>query len=263
MTMRWRNVGLIFRREVLDQLRDRRTLFMIALLILSGCADENSSVVDSAKPRINSEDRTVQSQVVEAAVQEAAQRDLHIKPLHTTLQHWERAWIFSADNIKSLKIYTVVEQDHQELGICDEIALWSSEDSNAAGVLTSNLVFGEAFTHPDQFTAYVNAQISRDNLVHDGEVGTRYFAAVNAPHDLLARTSSISESKLKPGKHLIGVHALLTESQADQVRGATSISELLEAIPIDAMTVKTWLEWESHDKGLDDQANPVSNSSNR
>jgi len=30
--MRWRNVGLIFRREVLDQLRDRRTLFMIAVL---------------------------------------------------------------------------------------------------------------------------------------------------------------------------------------------------------------------------------------
>ena len=32
--MRWRNVGLIFRREVLDQLRDRRTLFMIAVLPL-------------------------------------------------------------------------------------------------------------------------------------------------------------------------------------------------------------------------------------
>lgn len=30
--MRWRNVGLIFRREVIDQLRDRRTLFMIAVL---------------------------------------------------------------------------------------------------------------------------------------------------------------------------------------------------------------------------------------
>lgn len=30
--MRWRNIGLIFRREVLDQLRDRRTLFMIAVL---------------------------------------------------------------------------------------------------------------------------------------------------------------------------------------------------------------------------------------
>lgn len=32
--MRWRNVGLIFRREVIDQLRDRRTLFMIAVLPL-------------------------------------------------------------------------------------------------------------------------------------------------------------------------------------------------------------------------------------
>lgn len=30
--MNWRNVGLIFRREVLDQLRDRRTLFMILVL---------------------------------------------------------------------------------------------------------------------------------------------------------------------------------------------------------------------------------------
>ncbi|MCA9172846.1 MAG: CPBP family intramembrane metalloprotease domain-containing protein, partial [Planctomycetales bacterium] len=30
--MRWRNVRLIFRREVRDQLRDRRTLFMIAVL---------------------------------------------------------------------------------------------------------------------------------------------------------------------------------------------------------------------------------------
>ncbi len=32
--MQWRNVGLIFRREVIDQLRDRRTLFMIAVLPL-------------------------------------------------------------------------------------------------------------------------------------------------------------------------------------------------------------------------------------
>uniref|UniRef100_A0A7C2JY58 CPBP family intramembrane metalloprotease n=1 Tax=Schlesneria paludicola TaxID=360056 RepID=A0A7C2JY58_9PLAN len=32
--MNWRNIGLIFRREVLDQLRDRRTLFMIAVLPL-------------------------------------------------------------------------------------------------------------------------------------------------------------------------------------------------------------------------------------
>jgi sodium transport system permease protein len=32
--MNWRNVGLIFRREVIDQLRDRRTLFMIAVLPL-------------------------------------------------------------------------------------------------------------------------------------------------------------------------------------------------------------------------------------
>ncbi len=30
--MNWRNVGLIFRREVLDQLRDRRTLFMVLVL---------------------------------------------------------------------------------------------------------------------------------------------------------------------------------------------------------------------------------------
>ena len=30
--MNWRNVGLIFQREVLDQLRDRRTLFMVAVL---------------------------------------------------------------------------------------------------------------------------------------------------------------------------------------------------------------------------------------
>jgi sodium transport system permease protein len=30
--MSWRNIGLIFRREVSDQLRDRRTLFMIAVL---------------------------------------------------------------------------------------------------------------------------------------------------------------------------------------------------------------------------------------
>ena len=30
--MSWRNVILIFRREVLDQLRDRRTLFMVAVL---------------------------------------------------------------------------------------------------------------------------------------------------------------------------------------------------------------------------------------
>lgn len=32
--MNWRNIGLIFRREGLDQLRDRRTLFMIAVLPL-------------------------------------------------------------------------------------------------------------------------------------------------------------------------------------------------------------------------------------
>jgi len=32
--MNWRNIGLIFRREVMDQLRDRRTLFMIAVLPL-------------------------------------------------------------------------------------------------------------------------------------------------------------------------------------------------------------------------------------
>lgn len=32
--MNWRNVWLIFRREVLDQLRDRRTLFMVAVLPL-------------------------------------------------------------------------------------------------------------------------------------------------------------------------------------------------------------------------------------
>src|SRR5579871_5927503 len=31
---KWRNVSLIFRREVRDQLRDRRTLFMIAVLPL-------------------------------------------------------------------------------------------------------------------------------------------------------------------------------------------------------------------------------------
>src|SRR5882757_7730858 len=30
--MNWRNVFLIFQREVLDQLRDRRTLFMVAVL---------------------------------------------------------------------------------------------------------------------------------------------------------------------------------------------------------------------------------------
>src|SRR4029079_9300164 len=30
--MTFRNIGLIFRREVADQLRDRRTLFMIAVL---------------------------------------------------------------------------------------------------------------------------------------------------------------------------------------------------------------------------------------
>src|SRR5689334_10681206 len=30
--MSWRNVKLIFFREVLDQLRDRRTLFMVAVL---------------------------------------------------------------------------------------------------------------------------------------------------------------------------------------------------------------------------------------
>ena len=32
--MSWRNVKLIFMREVLDQLRDRRTLFMVAVLPL-------------------------------------------------------------------------------------------------------------------------------------------------------------------------------------------------------------------------------------
>ena len=30
--MQWKNVRLIFRREMRDQLRDRRTLFMIAVL---------------------------------------------------------------------------------------------------------------------------------------------------------------------------------------------------------------------------------------
>ena len=32
--LNWRNVSLIFHREVRDQLRDRRTLFMIAVLPL-------------------------------------------------------------------------------------------------------------------------------------------------------------------------------------------------------------------------------------
>src|SRR5207249_12331230 len=32
LPMRWSNVALIFRREVRDQLRDRRTLFMIFVL---------------------------------------------------------------------------------------------------------------------------------------------------------------------------------------------------------------------------------------
>ena len=30
--MKWKNIRLIFRREMRDQLRDRRTLFMIAVL---------------------------------------------------------------------------------------------------------------------------------------------------------------------------------------------------------------------------------------
>src|SRR5580704_13830042 len=34
LSMNWSNVRLIFRREVRDQLRDRRTLFMIAVLPL-------------------------------------------------------------------------------------------------------------------------------------------------------------------------------------------------------------------------------------
>lgn len=34
MLMNWKNVKLIFLREVCDQLRDRRTLFMITILPL-------------------------------------------------------------------------------------------------------------------------------------------------------------------------------------------------------------------------------------
>jgi sodium transport system permease protein len=54
--MRWSNVGLIFRREVRDQLRDRRTLFMILVLPLllypmMGIGVAQLSVVFEQKPR--------------------------------------------------------------------------------------------------------------------------------------------------------------------------------------------------------------------
>ena len=41
--MNWRNIRLIYAREIRDQLRDRRTLFMIAvlpLLLVSAVGDE-------------------------------------------------------------------------------------------------------------------------------------------------------------------------------------------------------------------------------
>ncbi|MBM4075866.1 MAG: CPBP family intramembrane metalloprotease domain-containing protein, partial [Planctomycetes bacterium] len=54
--MKWRNVFLIFHREVLDQLRDRRTLFMVAVLPLllypaMGIGTVQMSVLFSEQPR--------------------------------------------------------------------------------------------------------------------------------------------------------------------------------------------------------------------
>ena len=54
--MTWRNVFLIFRREVLDQLRDRRTLFMVAVLPLllypvMGIGMVQMTVLFSEQPR--------------------------------------------------------------------------------------------------------------------------------------------------------------------------------------------------------------------
>ncbi len=54
--MTWRNVFLIFRREVLDQLRDRRTLFMVAVLPLLlypmlGIGASYMSLLQSEQPR--------------------------------------------------------------------------------------------------------------------------------------------------------------------------------------------------------------------
>ena len=54
--MKWRNILLIFRREVLDQLRDRRTLFMVAVLPLllypvMGIGMVQMTVLFSEQPR--------------------------------------------------------------------------------------------------------------------------------------------------------------------------------------------------------------------
>lgn len=54
--MKWRNILLIFRREVLDQLRDRRTLFMVAVLPLllypvMGIGMVQMTVMFSEQPR--------------------------------------------------------------------------------------------------------------------------------------------------------------------------------------------------------------------
>jgi len=54
--MKWRNILLIFRREVLDQLRDRRTLFMVAVLPLllypvMGIGMVRMTVLFSEQPR--------------------------------------------------------------------------------------------------------------------------------------------------------------------------------------------------------------------
>ena len=102
--MNWRNVILIFRREVLDQLRDRRTLFMVAVLPIllypmMGIGMVQMTVLFSEQPR------TVV--IVGAA-------DLPAQPLIEG-RRFARQWFHSSADAEKLRVITDLNENQSQL----------------------------------------------------------------------------------------------------------------------------------------------------
>lgn len=114
--MNWRNVGLIFQREVVDQMRDRRTLFMVAVLPILlypilGIGTVQMTVLFSEQPR------TV---VILGAA------DLPDPPL-VKGHHFSGAWFHSATEAGKLRVLTdlndtmiATEHESKEQSATDE-----------------------------------------------------------------------------------------------------------------------------------------------
>lgn len=101
--MNWRNIVLIFRREVIDQLRDRRTLFMVAVLPLllyplMGIGMVQMTVLFSEQPR---------------TVVVLGTKDLPALPLIDG-NRFSRQWFRSAAEAEKLRVITDTQSSAKE-----------------------------------------------------------------------------------------------------------------------------------------------------